>query len=223
MENLLPEGRYKASLHDFGTGASASKGTPYIRLGLKILEGEHANRIIDAMLWVTDKTMRRVATDLMALGYVSEEEPLVVFGNAKTIAEVLSPPRDVQIVVGHEEFPTGSGRLNARVKYINALSQPAPPASPERKSAWKAAYMAAKAGQGASRAPTPQPIDDMPFLSPQRPVRAPTPLANQGSGASGVMETLLEALAEVALLALVASLIFSWLSNAFGGAEGNRP
>lgn len=161
--NLLPEGRYKAAVHDFGTGASTAKGTPYIRLGLKVLEGEYKDRIIDAVLYITDKTMPRVATDLLALGYASEEDPLVVFGNARTIAEVLSPPRDVQIVVGHEEFPTGSGRLNARVKYINALSQPAPPASPERKSAWKAAYTAARAGQGTSRAPTPQPIDDTPF------------------------------------------------------------
>ena len=163
MSNLIPEGRDRASLHDFATGATASKGTPYLRLGLKIVDGEHKDRIVDAMLYLTDKTLPRVATDLLAIGYESEEDPLVAFGNARSVAEVIAVPRDVQIVIAHEEFPTGSGRVQVRVKYINALSAPAPAATPERKSAWRDAFAAAKAGSGTRRAPTPQPIDDTPF------------------------------------------------------------
>ena len=160
MANLIPEGRYKAVVHDFGTGASNTKGTPYIKLGLRIIEGEFEGRIIDAMLWVTDKTMPRLATDLMAIGYTSDEDPLVAFGNAKKLEDVPCAARPVQVVVKHEEF---NNSVQARVAYINALSKEAPPATPERRAAWKDAFAKARAGVGRERAPSPQPINDTPF------------------------------------------------------------
>lgn len=163
MSNLLPEGRYKAIVHDFSTGASNTKGTPYIKLGFRILAGDHQGRIIDAMFWVTDKTMPRIATDLMALGYTSDEDPLAAFGNAKTLADVPCEARPVQIVVKHEEF---NGRVDAHVAYINALSKEAPPATAESRAAWKSAFQAARQSAGTQRAPAPQPIEDAPFLPP---------------------------------------------------------
>lgn len=168
-ENLLPEGRYKARVHDWATGASAAKGTPYVKLGFKIVEGEHKDRIIDWFGWVTDKTMPRLATDLCAVGYEGED-PLVDFARAKSHADVPGTLRDVQVVVRHEEFPQGSGRLNARVAFINELAQAAP-IDDASKAAMKAAF--AEARRGKQRAPTPTPIDDagdVPFLGePMKP------------------------------------------------------
>lgn len=160
MSNLIPEGRYKAVVHDFATGASNIKGTPYIRLGMRILEGECAGRILDAMLWITDKTKPRVATDLIAVGYDSDEDPLAAFGNAKTLEQVPCAARPAQIVVKHEEF---NGRVNAKIAYINALSKEALPATAESRAAWKDTFAKARAGQGRERAPAPQPIEDAPF------------------------------------------------------------
>lgn len=184
MSNLIPEGRYKAVVHDFGTGASKTKGTPYLRLGLRILEGDCTGRIIDAMLWITDKTMPRVATDLMAIGYDSDEDPLAAFGNAKTLEQVPCAARPVQIVVKHEEF---NGRVDARVAYINALSKEAPPATAESRAAWKDAFSKARQGSGRERAPAPQPIEDAPFLPHPRtlsPAREASANRGPGLGAS---------------------------------------
>lgn len=184
MSNLIPEGRYKAVVHDFGTGASNTKGTSYLRLGLRILEGDCAGRIIDAMLWITDKTRPRVATDLVAIGYDSDEDPLAAFGNAKTLEQVPCAARPVQIVVKHEEF---NGRVDARVAYINALSKEAPRATAESRAAWKDAFSKARQGSGRERAPAPQPIEDAPFLPRPIPPSRPGGLGKPRPRARGVM------------------------------------
>jgi len=157
-ENILPEGRYKAIAHDWSTGLSNAKGTPFVKIGFKILEGEHAGRIVDWYGWMTEKTVERVATDLYAVGY-DGEDPLGDFARAKHPDQVPGKLRPVQLVIRHEEWKE---RLQVRVAYINEITESKPVDDATRASV-RDAFRAAKAARGQRRAPEPQPIDDTPF------------------------------------------------------------
>lgn len=158
MENIIPEGRYKAIAHDWSTGVSNAKGTPFVKLGFKILEGEYAGRIVDWYGWMTEKTVERVATDLCAVGY-DGDDPLADFARAKNADQVPGKLRPVQLVIRHEEWRE---RVQVRVAYINEIVE-AKPVDDATRATVRAAFAAAKASRGQRRAPEPQPIDDTPF------------------------------------------------------------
>jgi hypothetical protein len=165
MENIIPEGRCKAIVHDWSTGLSAAKSTPFVKLGLKILEGEYTGRVVDWYGWLTEKTVDRVSTDLAALGY-DGEDPLVDFARAKHADQLPGKLRPVQIVIRHEEWRE---RVQVRVAYINEISE-AKPVDAGTAASIRDAFRAAKAARGARRAPDPVPLDqDAPFL-PSRPL-----------------------------------------------------
>lgn len=157
-ENILPEGRYKAIAHDWSTGLSNAKGTPFVKIGFKILEGEYAGRIVDWYGWMTEKTVERVATDLSALGY-DGDDPLADFARAKHADQLPGKIRPVQLVIRHEEWKE---RVQVRVAYINEINESKPVDDATRASV-RDAFRAAKAARGQRRAPEPQPIDDTPF------------------------------------------------------------
>lgn len=157
-ESILPEGRYKALPHDWSTGLSAAKGTPYLKVGFKILDGEHVGRIVDWYGWMTEKTVDRLATDLAAMGY-DGDDPLADFARAKSADQVPGKLRAVQIVIRHEEWKE---RVQVRVAYINEITE-AKPVDETTKATVRSMFAAAKAAKGRARAPEPEPIDDTPF------------------------------------------------------------
>lgn len=157
-ENILPEGRYKAIAHDWSTGLSAAKGTEYLKIGFKILDGEHVGQIVDWYGWFTEKTVERLATDLSALGY-DGDDPLADFARAKSADQVPCKIRPVQLVIRHEEWKE---RVQVRVAYINEITDAKPVDDATRLSV-RDAFRAARAAKGRARAPQPEPIDDTPF------------------------------------------------------------
>lgn len=157
-ESILPEGRYKAIVHDWSTGLSSAKGTPYVKLGFKIVEGEHSGRIVDWYGYFTEKTVDRLVTDFLAIGYEGDD-PLADFGRAKSVDQLPGKLRQVQLVIAHEEFRE---RVQVRVKYINEITE-AKPVDAATRDAVQSAFAAAKAAKGRARAPQPEPIDDTPF------------------------------------------------------------
>jgi len=153
---IIPEGRYIATVQEWSTGASAVKGTEYVRLGFRIEEGEFRGRLIDKDFWLSERALEFSARDLIACGY-GGDDPLLDFSRAKTHEDVPLARKRLQIVVRHEEY---NGHSSAKVKFINELAEAAP-LSDQARASMKSAFAAARQGAGSQRrAPEPTPIED---------------------------------------------------------------
>lgn len=197
----LPPGTYRVRAVSSGIGVSNNKGTPYVRVTMRVLDGDYEGHEIDWMSYVTEKTQERVVKDLRTLGYKgSNPEELHNRGEAE-IEQFL--PKTVSIVTETEEF---NGNERARVKWVNPEQRDASEAHSIFAS-MKAAFVAfdqsggakpagkptAKPVGGATPRPAPAPPADMdedsiPFLEPKKALKTPRRLRQTAGPGHGALE-----------------------------------
>lgn len=163
MSDLIPEGDYKARAVRSYCATSNTKGTPYLNLTFRILEGDLADVEIDAQLYVTSNTEKNFVKDLRTLGYRGHNPDELDQLDEVAIADFL--PNDVSIKVQHEEF---NNQTRARVRWINPLVKRA--AGGGLFGSMKAAFLSHPPDPGATPAARPGPIDRS-----KRPAPAPVP------------------------------------------------
>lgn len=114
---MIAEGHYKARAIASDIGVSSSKGTPFVKVGFRLLdeEGNDLGGEIDWFGYVTDdKSRDRLAKDLKTLGYKgSNPEELANLGEER-VGEFL--PATVSLKIEREEY---RGEMRPRVRFIN--------------------------------------------------------------------------------------------------------
>ena len=86
----LPDGEYNVLFDGVTLKKSEEKGTEWFSLRLKVIDGDYANRVEYANLFLTEKTVKRTLSIIMklidALGY---EVSIESFEDKNTILDVL--------------------------------------------------------------------------------------------------------------------------------------
>lgn len=109
---MIPAGKYIASPKGVPEmGHTKNKNTPFIRVTFSVLEGDFKGETVEWTGWLTDKAKPYAEKSLNALGWDGKWDPPVS----------LSADHQAEIVVEHEEYPQGSGKIYARVRWVNEL------------------------------------------------------------------------------------------------------
>lgn len=169
MSDLIPEGDYKARAVRSYCATSNTKGTPYLNLTFRLLEGDLAGTEVDAQLYVTPKTEAGFVKDLRTLGYRGHNPDELDQLDEVAIVDFL--PNDVSIKVQHEEF---NGQPRVRVRWINPFVKRA--AGGGLFGSMKAAFLNHPPDPGSAPATRPGPIDRS-----KRPAPAPQPEPEEDS------------------------------------------
>lgn len=73
-QGIIPEGEYPArGAKSHGELGETMKGSAYVRVALRITEGEYAGRVLAKDLYFTDKTWERSIKALQAMGWKGED------------------------------------------------------------------------------------------------------------------------------------------------------
>jgi hypothetical protein len=140
---MLSEGIYKGEVQEWGLAAS-SKGTPYFYLQAKLthrqgpvvagkktweeIEGGPVRRTVP--MYLTKGCMAGTASDLRSLGFEAESDDDVGRLDPGHEKAFDFSGKEVQVKIGHEEYPLGSGRISEKarlsrsVREIQALELP---------------------------------------------------------------------------------------------------
>lgn len=103
---MIPPGSYNAIASGIETGHSKTKNTPYVRVKYRILDGPCQSEVVEWTGWKTDKGKPYAERALRTAGWHGDWNDIVL-------------PNPVQVVVEHEEYPPGSGKKYARVRWVN--------------------------------------------------------------------------------------------------------
>lgn len=98
---MIPAGRYVAQAVSSTTGLSPVKGTPYIEVWLRILEGNHQGEAVRWVGYWNENTWDNTAKALAAFGFTGEDPGVLHELRGDECADML--PRRVNITVAFEE------------------------------------------------------------------------------------------------------------------------
>lgn len=120
-QGLIPEGDYLArGAKPRGELGETAKGSAYVRVVLKITEGDYAGRLLTKDLYFTDKTWERSIKSLQAMGWkgedISQVEGIDQNEVSITIEEKPQTDRDGAI----RTDPQGNAIYRNEVAWINA-------------------------------------------------------------------------------------------------------
>lgn len=120
-QGLLPEGEYLArGAKPYGELGETSRGSAYVRVVLRIVEGEYEGRQLQKDLYFTDKTWERSLKSLQAMGWrgedISQVEGIDQCEVSITVEQKTQTDRDGAI----RTDPQGNAIYRNEVAWINA-------------------------------------------------------------------------------------------------------
>lgn len=97
-------------------GTSANKGTPFLELYLKVIEGEHKGALVRWTGYFTENTNERTIQSLLFMGWQGEDPSEFADGELHGL-----DANEVDIVVEIEEYENAEGELrhSPRVQWVN--------------------------------------------------------------------------------------------------------
>lgn len=108
---MIAEGKYKA--RPIAWGLSESKnGHEQFAIGFEIIDGQPGDTITWYGGFSNDQATDITIKGIKACGWTGSD-----------LSNVDLPGTEVQLVIIHEEYPAGSGKVNPRVKFINGPGQ----------------------------------------------------------------------------------------------------
>ncbi len=116
---MISVGKFKArATGNVVLGESAKKGTPFIELYFRVVDGDAAGEEVRWTGYFSDKTKERTIESLQFCGWAGDD--LSEFADGELHGLDAS---DVQITIEHEEYTTDSGeqRRSPRVAWVNKL------------------------------------------------------------------------------------------------------
>lgn len=110
----LKDGEYSCMLEEVKDRVSAEKGTKWISLQFRILEGEYADRFLFVNYFFTEKTTERSIKGLIKLAHeFGYELPLEAFTDMSTLSEALTSLEGTNATV--KQTTSKSGFANHKV------------------------------------------------------------------------------------------------------------
>jgi len=91
----MEPGRYRACVADVNLGHSSMKGTPYVRVVFRVIEGECEGEDIEHFMYLSDKTEERTFVTLRHMGFQGDDIGVMLPEDLPNVMEIL---------VGEETF-----------------------------------------------------------------------------------------------------------------------
>ncbi len=113
---MITAGTYRAKASGACVlGASANKGTPFLELYFKVIEGEHVGSLVRWTGYFTENTNERTIQSLLLMGWQGEDPSEFSDGQLHGLDS-----SEVDIVVELEEYEKdGETRHSPRVQWVN--------------------------------------------------------------------------------------------------------
>jgi len=113
---MITNGTYRAKAAGACVlGSSANKGTPFIELYLKVIEGDHAGALVRWTGYFTENTNERTIQSLLLMGWQGEDPSEFEDGTLHGLDS-----NEVDIVVEIEEYEKdGETKRSPRVQWVN--------------------------------------------------------------------------------------------------------
>lgn len=158
MPEMIPQGNHRARVVSATYGATKKEGTPFIKVGCELLDGELQNLLVDAYVYLSDKAFDRATEIFQFLGFNNDlDAPAFSGENAEAF----------EITCKHEEY-------NGRWSEKWSIWPPAKPPSADI-TANLAAKLRATGGAPPPRPSTPPPARTTPAATPPATTTPPRP------------------------------------------------
>lgn len=109
---MIAEGKYKARPTAWGLSESKN-GSEQFAIGFEILDGPEAGSTITWYgSFANDMAVDISIKSIKACGWTGSD-----------LSNVDLPGTEVELVIVHDEYPKGSGKMSAKVKFINGPGQ----------------------------------------------------------------------------------------------------
>lgn len=113
---MLPKGFYRARATGGEFGVTPTKGTDFVRVAFRVVEGQHAGGFASWDGYFTENTTKRTVESLKHCGCTFPDNDVTNLTGIDS--------QDVSIEVEHETYQTKEGetKTRARVAWVNSLS-----------------------------------------------------------------------------------------------------
>jgi hypothetical protein len=114
---MITNGTYRAKASGACVlGTSANKGTPYLELYFKVVEGDHKNTLVRWTGYFTENTNERTIQSMILMGWKGDDVSEFVDGALHGL-----DANEVDIVIEIEEYENAEGetRHSPRVQWVN--------------------------------------------------------------------------------------------------------